>query len=639
METARLEISMQHHLDRMAETAKVNYVQYGKLTKSKKKKPQSSAGATGQGAGGHKTGAGGHRGSRPSGKFNKRPPLPPDTCYRCGKGRHQKAQDCKAVDATCRGCGRKGHYEKVYLQGKCSAHSLETQANSAGAGASEPLYFNDEGQTVYTYMVSVPHANKHLIKFPVALDPTTLKGNNADSSYSTPSTVLLKADTGADVNLMNRKTFTQLFGDSKVLKPTPIKMENYGNSTVKVLGMFHAFLRWKDRVYRQLFYVTDCDRSPNLLSRDACYILGVLKPCYTMEKKTTTRKTTSSPTVNACAKGDVVAKSFHHQKMNGSEEKLSNDSNKHSISQSQLKDCPMTKQDILDVCSDVFTGIGKFPGMPYKFQLKENAKPVRHAPRKVPIHLQDTFHSEIRNLEKLGILEETKDVTEWVNSFVIVEKKTPVDSSKSPIVSSSQEHSKDRKLRICLDPRDLNEALEREPYYTRSIEEIMAKFHGMTRFTIADFNKGYWMVELDPESRKYTTMALDIGRFQWTRLPMGSIVAQDVFQRQLDVIFLDVPGVTGIADDMVIYGRTDLEHDRHLVNFLNICRKNTLMLNPDKMQFRLPQVSFFGHQWSAKGLSPDPKKIAVVKRMDLPGDVDTMRSFLGLVNYLNRFSP
>ena len=226
-----------------------------------------------------------------------------------------------------------------------------------------------------------------------------------------------------------------------------------------------------------------------------------------------------------------------------------------------------------------------------------------------------------------------------MNSFVIVEKKTAVDSSKSPAISNSQDHSKDRKLRICLNPRDLNEALEREPYYTQSIEEIMAKFHGMTRFTIADFNKGYWMVELNPELRKYTTMALGIGRFQWTKLPMGSIVTQDVFQRKLDAIFLDVPGVTGIADDMVIYGRTDLEHDTHLINFLDICRKNTLMLNPDKMQFRLPQVSFFGHQWSAKGLSPDLKKIAAVKRMDLPGDVDTMRSFLGLVNYLNRFSP
>ena len=167
--------------------------------------------------------------------------------------------------------------------------------------------------------------------------------------------------------------------------------------------------------------------------------------------------------MNACAKGDVVAKSFHHQKMNGSEVKLSNDSNKCSISQSQLKDHPLTKQDILAVYSDVFTRIGKFPGMPYKFQLKENAKPMRHAPRKVPIHLQDAFHSEIRNLEKLGILEETKDVTEWVNSFVIMEKKTPVNSSKSPTISSSQGHSKDRKLRICLDRRDLNEALEREP--------------------------------------------------------------------------------------------------------------------------------------------------------------------------------
>ena len=95
--------------------------------------------------------------------------------------------------------------------------------------------------------------------------------------------------------------------------------------------------------------------------------------------------------------------------------------------------------------------------------------------------------------------------------------------------------------------------------------------------------EGYWMVELDPESRKYTRMALDIGRFQWTQLPRGSIVAPDVFQRKLVAFFLGVPGVTGIADDMIIYGKTNLEHDKHLINFLEVCRKNTLTLNPDKM--------------------------------------------------------
>ena len=83
----------------------------------------------------------------------------------------------------------------------------------------------------------------------------------------------------------------------------------------------------------------------------------------------------------------------------------------------------------------------------------------------------------------------------------------------------------------------------------------------MTRFTIADFNKGYWIEELHSKSRKLTTMALDIGRFQWTRLPMGFIIAQDVFQRKLNSIFLDIPGVTGIANDMIIYDRDNKEHD------------------------------------------------------------------------------
>ena len=167
----------------------------------------------------------------------------------------------------------------------------------------------------------------------------------------------------------------------------------------------------------------------------------------------------------------------------------------------------------------------------------------------------------------------------------------------------------------------------------------MGKFHGMTRFTITDFNKGYWMVELDPESRKIHNNGLGHWKVSVDSTSNGFHCGTRCFQRKLDAIFLSIPGVTGIADDMIIYGRSDLEHDKHLINFLEVCRKNTLTLNPDKMQFRLPQVSFFGHQWSAKGLSPDPKKIAAVKRMNLPQDVETMRSFLGLVNYLNRFSP
>ena len=123
-------------------------------------------------------------------------------------------------------------------------------------------------------------------------------------------------------------------------------------------------------------------------------------------------------------------------------------------------------------------------------------------------------------------------------------------------------------------------------------------------------------------------MALDIGRFQWTGLPMDSIIAQDVFQRKIDAIFLSVPGVTEIANDTIIYGKTDQEHDGNLLNFLEVCRKNNLTLNLSKMQFRIPKVSFFGHIWSDKDLSADPKKIEPVRRMEIPQDMETMRSFL-----------
>ena len=206
---------------------------------------------------------------------------------------------------------------------------------------------------------------------------------------------------------------------------------------------------------------------------------------------------------------------------------------------------PLTKQDILSHYSSCFEGIGCFPGEPYKFHLKPEHKPSRYAPRKVPIHLEDAFKEEIKSLVELGILEEVKEHTNWVNSSVIVEK----DSGNH----QSPNHTIKRKLRICLDPRDLNEALEREPHHTCSVNEVTTKLQAMTVFTIVDFKKGYWMVVLHPESRKLTCIVLPFGRFQWTRLPMGTVVAQDIFQSKLDSIFIGKEGVTGIADDIDLH--------------------------------------------------------------------------------------
>ena len=161
----------------------------------------------------------------------------------------------------------------------------------------------------------------------------------------------------------------------------------------------------------------------------------------------------------------------------------------------------------------------------------------------------------------------------------------------------------------------------------------------MKKFTIADFQQrildgrtppwimqahhngiGYWMVSMDAPSNGLCGGAGRISVETWCSLSQCAWNYQNYW-------------------DMILYGWTDQEHDANLLNFLEVCQRNNLTLNPDKMQFRLPKVSFFGHTWSDKGLAADPKKIKVVKKMKISQDVKTMRSFLGMINYLNRFSP
>ena len=97
-------------------------------------------------------------------------------------------------------------------------------------------------------------------------------------------------------------------------------------------------------------------------------------------------------------------------------------------------------------------------------------------------------------------------------------------------------------------------------------------------------------------------------------------------------------GVTGIADDMVIAGRDEMEHDRNFLAFMEKCMSNSLTLNLEKIQFKQSQVSFYGHCWSKHGIAPDPKKIQALTHMEFPPDKETMRSLLSMNNYLNRCS-
>ena len=178
-------------------------------------------------------------------------------------------------------------------------------------------------------------------------------------------------------------------------------------------------------------------------------------------------------------------------------------------------------------------------------------------------------------------------------------------------------------------------------YITPTLEDVLSQLHGAKCFTILDARSGYWNVPLDKESALLTTFNTPFGRFCYNRLPMGLKCAQDVFQREIDNKFGSIPGVFAIANDLVIAGfKADgSDHDKSLRLVLERARETGARFNEEKMVARCKQIPFFGHLIGEDGVTPDPKKVAAIRNMAPPTDAKSLQVFLGMVNYLNRFSP
>ena len=122
-------------------------------------------------------------------------------------------------------------------------------------------------------------------------------------------------------------------------------------------------------------------------------------------------------------------------------------------------------------------------------------------------------------------------------------------------------------------------------------------------------------------------------------MPFGLKVSGDVFQERLVIVLRLVPGVLGIADDIVIHGDTENTHDGTVLVLCETARLNNLSLNSKKMQFKSTDSKFLGHRLTPEGIRVDPNKIEAIIQMDLPQNVENLQSFHGMVNYLKKFSP
>jgi hypothetical protein len=159
----------------------------------------------------------------------------------------------------------------------------------------------------------------------------------------------------------------------------------------------------------------------------------------------------------------------------------------------------------------------------YHMKLNPAVSPVVHPPRRVPVAMKDRVNAELDRMVDIGVIKPVEEPTAWVSAMVAAKKKNGDE------------------IRICIDPKDLNMALQRPHHPMRTIEEVTANMPNARVFTILDAKQGFWQVPLDEQSSMLTCFNTPQGRYRFLRMPYGINSESEVFQRAMEQVFSGYP--------------------------------------------------------------------------------------------------
>jgi len=264
-------------------------------------------------------------------------------------------------------------------------------------------------------------------------------------------------------------------------------------------------------------------------------------------------------------------------------------------------------------------GVPPKRGVEHAIQLKPGTVPppargLRHQSERDAAVL----HEYITNGELAGILQ--KSTSPYGSMALIVMKK-------------------DGTPRVVIDYRALNEVTVKNKYPLPLMDELFDRVAGAQYFSTIDLRNGFHQIAIRPEDREKTAFRTRLGHYEYTVLPMGLCNAPGTFMQLMNTVFADMldKSVLCFLDDILIFSRTEEEHERHIREVLTRLRKEQLYVKMSKCAFMQREVGFLGHRIGADGLRVAPDKIGAVQQWPQPKNVSDVRSFLGLANFYRRF--
>ena len=255
-------------------------------------------------------------------------------------------------------------------------------------------------------------------------------------------------------------------------------------------------------------------------------------------------------------------------------------------------------------------------GPPMKLIVDRNAKPVAtHKAIPVPVHFQKPVKEGLDSDVRLEVIEPVPSgtPTTWLHPMVICSKK-------------------DGNPRRTVDFTQLNKHAARETHHTPSPYQLAREVPCNKKKTTLDAWNGYHGIRLHKSDHHLTTFITPWGRYRYLRCPQGYIASGDAYTSRYDAIITDVQNKVKCVDDTLLWASTTAESFEQTVQYLELCGRNGIILNPKKFNFAKDEVEFAGFQITKNSVAPIPTFTKAIENFPKPQSITDIRSWFGLVN-------
>lgn len=426
------------------------------------------------------------------------------------------------------------------------------------------------------------------------------------------------ADTGCQSCLVGMKIIQQLGFSHSDLIPVHMKMHAANNKGINILGAVilrytGADLHNNEVSTRQLTYVTDCcDKL--FLSREACVALGMISSQFpTIGEASTQAAASTAPqpeALHTCGcplrqSPPTLLKTLPYSPTEANKPKLK----KFLLDHYRTSTFNTCEHQTLPMMT----------GPPLALMINPDATPVaHHKPVPVPIHWQQQVKSDLDRDVNLGVIEPVPigEPVTWCHRMVVCAKK-------------------DGKPRRTVDLQPLNVHATRETHHTQSPFHLARAVPHNKKKTVFDAWNGYHSVPLRKEDRHLTTFITPWGRYRYCAAPQGYIASGDGYTRRYDEIVSDIPNKIKCIDDSLLWSDTIKDSFFQAINWLDICGRHGVTLNPAKFSFSEDTVDFAGFTITRDSVRPCEKYIRAIRDFPIPKNITDVRSWFGLVNQVS----